>query len=261
MTEHLCNHASSGSRTTPCRSCAPIPGHTLKQSGSRVRGRGTDQARCTPWLHPSRPWNQDLSFRQQSSQSVPKQSSGRAAQRPCSWCGPSRPRLPPCRASRDRHRLSSEPFPALLPGLVLALAEETRFVGFDRTRKLLKTCFRPRHTQKVKREPCRPLPHLDFVGQLRGGSDRETGPAFLAPAGRWLSVGDFAGCSRSAMAAVAVADRPPHGFNPLDRELFIRGNAGTGEILVTMACNLATGGDVYPVASRRQVEILTLNQW
>lgn len=76
-----------------------------------------------------------------------------------------------------------------------------------------------------------------------------------------FSVGDFAGCSRPAMAAVAITVRPPHGFKPLGCGLFIPRKAGTGEFLVIMACNLATCGYVPSVASSRQVEILTLNQW
>ncbi len=96
---------------------------------------------------------------------------------------------------------------------------------------------------------------------VRTGADRETGPAILAPAGHGLSGGDFVGCSRSAMAAVTVSVRPPHGFKPLDRGLFIRSKARTGESLAIMACKLASGGHVYPVASSGQVEVLTLDQW
>lgn len=114
MIEHPCNRASSGSRTIPCRSCAPFPGHALKQSGSRVCGRRADQAHCTRWLHPCRPWNQALSCQQQGSQSVQKQSSGRAAQRPCSGCDPARHdrRL----AGRPATGIDSLQIPALLPG-------------------------------------------------------------------------------------------------------------------------------------------------
>ncbi len=43
-------------------------------------------------------------------------------------------------------------------------------IGFGRIRKFLKTDFRPRLARTVEHEPCRPLLHLDFGGQLRGGT-------------------------------------------------------------------------------------------